>query len=313
MSAFAATFAEEGDLWLKWRNGEIQGSVARSVRTIGREYFVLALLARNLLRIRSWPAEDEGLLWMPGDEGLRSVSGVVQVDSSRDLEEWAELLGEPPQDLRLGWILYLAYCTAFQELREPVPRELVPGREPREQPDRMEGMLRSLQSSVERVLQRQAEDRERQDAIIGHLERMVLNMKTTDRYACEESLLARLPGIYEKLAPEARNLCLASEQVYRIPGLAAPGQFVHGFATAFELQLRHSVISGLFEHLKKQGIKKLSPLAEWKGVDQNKPLWLTSTRADKCTLGTMELILQHTHSSIEEFFIQFGLDRTAIQ
>jgi hypothetical protein len=141
---------------------------------------------------------------------------------------------------------------------------------------------------------------------------MVLNMKSTDRYACEESLLAELPGVYEKLAPEARNLCLASEQVYRIPGFAAPGTIVHGLATAFELQMRHSVVIGLFAHLKNQEVKKLQPLAEWTDVIQNKPLWSTNERAEMCTLGTMRLILKHTHPAIEEFFLQFGLDRRAI-
>lgn len=112
MSAFAASFAERGDLWLKWRKGEIEGSVSVSVRTTGREQFLLALLARNLLLVRSWPFEDEGVLWIPADEDLASVPGVVHVDSSQDLEEWNEILGEPPQDLHPEGILYLAHYAA---------------------------------------------------------------------------------------------------------------------------------------------------------------------------------------------------------
>jgi hypothetical protein len=62
MSAFAATFADRGDLWLTWRRGEVQNSLPVSVRAVDREMFLLALLARNLLSVRSWPAEDEGVL-----------------------------------------------------------------------------------------------------------------------------------------------------------------------------------------------------------------------------------------------------------
>ena len=79
----------------------------------------------------------------------------------------------------------MAYVAGVQLLKElePASRELVAGTELREQSDRMEGMLLSLQSSVTEVLEQQAEDRDRQDAVIAQLERMVLNMESTDRYA----------------------------------------------------------------------------------------------------------------------------------
>jgi hypothetical protein len=309
MSALAATFAERGDLWLQWRKDEIQGSVSASVRATSPEQFLLALLARNLLLIRSWTAEDEGILWLPADEDLTSISGVVQVDSSHDLDEWAEVLGKPPQDLHLRGLLCLAYYAAVAQLGEIEPAWSVPApsRESQEQLDRMEGMLRAIQDS-------QAEALERQDAMIAQLERMVLYMKSTDRHACEESLRAELPNIYENLTAKARNLALASEQIYRTPGFAAPGTIVHGLATAFELQLQHSVISLLFDHLKYRKAENLRPLPEWDDAEQRgKPLWSPPQRADKCTLGTMKLILRHPHPAIEEFFAQFGLNRIDIQ
>ena len=309
MSAFAAMFAEPGDVWLTWRKGEIQNSVSAFVRSIDRKLFLLAVLARNLLLVRPWPAEDEGVLWMPADEELIPVPGVLQVDSSNDLEEWEELLGQPPQDLNLDGILYLAHYAAVAELREveSASGEPVTVREPQEQLDRMEAMLRAMQSS-------QAEALERQDAIIGQLERMVLYMKSTDRCACEDSLMAKLPGVYERLTEKARNLFLASEQIYRTPGFAAPGNIIHGLATAFELQLQHSVMAGLFDHLKYRRVETLRPLAEWKDAEQrDKPLWWTGAKADKCTLGTMKLILRHPHCAIEEFFTQFGLNLADIQ
>ncbi len=187
MAAFAATFTEPGDLWLRWWKGEIEEPVSLSVREIGRERFLLALLARNLLLVRSWAAEDGGVLWMPADEDFISVPGILQVESSRDLDEWEELLGKPPQDLHLEGILYLAHCAAVSQLAEVESASTEPALfwESREQFDRIEGMLRAIQNS-------QAEALEQQEAIIGQLERMVLYMKSTDRHACEESLMFRV-------------------------------------------------------------------------------------------------------------------------
>ena len=126
--------------------------------------------------------------------------------------------------------------------------------------------------------------------------------------------MAELPGVYEKVTAKVRNLFLASEQVYRTPGFVAPGTIIHGLATAFELQLRHSVITGLFDHLKDRKAEKLWPMAEWEDAEQRgKPLWSPGARPDKCTLGAMRLLLRHPHSAIEEFFVQFGLSRTDIQ
>ena len=232
MSAFAATFAERGDLWLKWRKGEIECTVSVSVRTTGREQFLLALLARNLLLARSWPFEDEGLLWMPADEDLVSVPGVVHVDSSQDLEEWDEILGKPPQDLHPEGILCLAHYAAVAQFGEveSAPSEPATGRESREQWDLMLAGVRALENS-------RAEALERQDAIINHLERMWLSMNRTARDACEESLMAELSGGYEKLMQKAQNFLLASEQSFRTPDFAAPGNIVYRLATAFELQL----------------------------------------------------------------------------
>ena len=256
MSAFTATFAERGDLWLKWRKREIHGSTSDSVRAVGREHFLLALLARNLLWVRSWAAENEGTLWMPADEDLISIPGVVHVDSSRDLDEREELLGKPPQDLHLEGILHLAHCAAVTQLGgvESTLGEPAARWEWQDQFDRMEKRMEEMARAVRTS---QAGALEAQEAIIGHLERMVHFMKSTDRHACEESLMAKLPGVYEKLTPKARDLFLASEQIYRTPGFAAPGEIVHGLATAFELQLQHSVIAGLFYHLKYRKVEKL--------------------------------------------------------
>jgi DNA-binding GntR family transcriptional regulator len=57
---------------------------------------------------------------------------------------------------------------------------------------------------------------ERQDAMIDQMEKMVAYMENTDRHACEAALLADLSDVYPKLAPEARALVLATEQIRRI-------------------------------------------------------------------------------------------------
>jgi len=297
MSAFAWTFMETGDLWLRWRKGEIRGPVSDFVRATDRERFLLALLAANLLLVRSWATEDDGVLWMPADEDLVAVPGVV-LDSSQDLDEWEELLGKPPEDLHAGGILYLAYCAAVAQLveAESGSRELAPGMES-EQPGGAEGMFR---------------------AIISHLQGMGAYMKSADPHASEESLLAELPGtVYEMLEPEVRSLLLASEQSFRTQGYASPGSIVHKLATAFELQLQHSVMSDLFDHLKCRGLKNLRTPDEWvaSGLAERreKPPWRHDTKADRCTLGDMKLILSHPEPAVADFFDRFRLVLTDIQ
>ena len=103
MSAFTWTFMETGDLWLRWRKGELRGPVSDFVRATGQEEFLLAMTAGNLLLVRSWADEDEGVLWMPADEDFVPVSGVV-IDPSDDMDEWEELLGNrrrPPAARKL--------------------------------------------------------------------------------------------------------------------------------------------------------------------------------------------------------------------
>lgn len=333
MAALSDTFEGsfyEDSLWLVWRKGDVQGEVSDFVRKIDRKEFELALSARSLASVfSSCPCVEDGVLWLPAYEDLTPIPGVLRVDRC-SLEEWEkifqydyieegwpEFLEAPPENVNTLALLSMAWQAAARDLDEIEPAtRAVEGTGPAEGL----ALLRSMVESQSRIIEghdamfaQQAEDRERQNAIISCLERMVLNMKNTDRYNCEESLRHELPGVYDELEPKARSLCVASQQTYQIQGFAAPAQIILGLAIAFELQLRHSVISRLFEHLKHQGIQKLSPLPEWKDVEQNKPLWLTSTRADKCNLGTTRLILRHNHPSIGEFFLQFGLDRTTIQ
>jgi hypothetical protein len=182
----------------------------------------------------------------------------------------------------------------------------------------MEGrILQAIQKANAEVLEGQAEARNRQDAIIGHLEGIVLSMSTTDRCACEEELKAELPGAYGKLTQKARNYLLASEQSYRIPDFAAPGYIVHGLDTAFELEMRHSVMPLLFDHLKSRKVPELRVPEAWisSGRAQRRPmpLWQPNAKAEKCLLGEMNLILAHPHPAVEECFVRFGLILPDIQ
>lgn len=308
MSAFAGTFAEGSDVWLKWRNGEIQDSISTIVRAIDRPLFNLSLVARNLLLVRSWPTEDEGVLWAPTDGDLNPVEGFVRVDETRGMGAWEEVLGKPPQGLNLGGILFLAHRAATTGVDEfqPRPSEPVSVRELREQLGHIEEMIQTISSS-------QAEARTPQDAIIVQLEKIALHMESTDPNACEASLLEKLPGVYQKLKPQVRSHLLASEQNYRTPNFAAPGQIIHQIATAFELQLKHSVFAGLFDHLKYRKVQKLRPLPEWEVERRDIPLWSHSAKADNLQLGQMTLLLRRPEPAIREFLDQLGLDCTNIQ
>lgn len=173
--------------------------------------------------------------------------------------------------------------------------------------DRIEEILESIQRS-------QSELSQRQDAVIDELMRVAAHMEATDRHACEQSLRSRLPNIRGKLTPAVRSFLLASWQMHRTPGFAAPGKLIDGLATAFERQLVHSVISLLFDHLRRRKAKDLWPMPDWQDAEQRgRPLWSTTSKAEKCTLGSARLVLRHPDSAVGEFFDQFGFDRAAIQ
>jgi hypothetical protein len=287
----------------------MRGSISACVRRVDRELFILALAAQNLLFVRSWPSEDGGVLWAPADEDLPSAPGILQLEATDDLQQWRDLLGNPPQDVNLMGVLYLANLAAVAQLGgfESPPNQPGLARESQEQLDRMEGILEKIQNSQLEALQRQ-------DALIDELVRMADHMQSTDRYACEQSLLAELSNVWGKLEPEVRSCMLASEQMYRTPNFAAPAKLIDGLATAFERQLLHSVISLLFDHLRRRKEKDLRPMPEWQDAEhRDRPLWSPAARAEKCTLGAARLILRHPSLAVGEFFDQFGFDRAAIR
>jgi hypothetical protein len=306
MSAFASTFPERGDLWVKWRKGEICGWVPASVRAIDRQLFITGLLARNLLLVRSWPKEDEGVLWVPTDGDLDSVPGFVRTEVTSDMEEWEEVLGEPPKDLNLLGILYLAHVAAVAEVEEFEAGPNEPGavQAARDRSNRKEEMFHAIMNAHN-------ESREREDVLIAQVERVVERMTSSDLYTCEAALEEELADVYSRLKPEARSQLLAAEQIYRTQGFAAPGMIVHAIATAFEIQMRQSVLPELFAYLKFKNVRKLPPLPEWKDADR-RTVWETGMKADNYTLGEMLWVLRHTHPAICEFFALAGLDRLGV-
>jgi hypothetical protein len=159
----------------------------------------------------------------------------------------------------------------------------------------------------------QQESTLRQDAIISQLERFAELMKSTDRASCEGELRARFNSVWGKLSERVRSLLLASEQKYRTSGYAAPAEIVAGIATAFELQLQHTILAGLFAHLKDRKVRSLQSNGLPDAEDRERPLWRSADKAERCTLGTARLILQHPQPEIGEFFSQFGYDLKSVR
>lgn len=271
-----------------------------------RQTFISGLVARNLLLVRSWPSEDEGVLWVPTDGDLDSVPGLVRTDVTSGMEEWEEVLGEPPKDLNLLGILYLARVAAIAEVEAFEAGSDEPGavQAAQDRSNRKEETFRAIMSA-------HSESREREDALIAQMERVVAGMTSSDRYCCEAALLEELGGVYSRLKPEGRSQLLAAEQIYRTQGFAAPGMTVHAIATAFEIQMRQSLLPELFAYLKFKGVRKLPPLPEWTGADRRSP-WEIGMKADHYALGKMLWVLRHTHPAIGEFFALCGLDRPGV-
>lgn len=153
----------------------------------------------------------------------------------------------------------------------------------------------------------------RQDAIISQLERFAELMKSTDRASCEAELRATFHSVWGKLSERVRSLLLASEQKYRTSGYAAPAEIVAGIATAFELQLQQTILAGLFAHLKDRRVRNLQAHELPEAEDRERPLWRSSDKAEKCTLGTARLVLQHPQPEIAEFFSHFGYNLESVR
>lgn len=159
-----------------------------------------------------------------------------------------------------------------------------------------------------------AETAQSNDAIISQLERIFQFMKSPDRASCEQELRGEFHSVWGKLTERVRSLLLASEQQHRTLGYAAPAQIVAGLSTAFELQLQHTILAGLFEHLKIRKVKSLRPSDDLRDAEnRERPLWSSSDKPEKCTLGTARLILRHPQPEIGEFFSGLGYDLESIR
>lgn len=234
MAALADSFPDQDSLWLKWRQGDLPGEVSDFVRKMDDKQFELALCANNLASVFSTcPCVEDGVLWLPADENLTSVPGVLQVDRCGPEEwreicdrcdyfqsEWPEFLEPPPADINTLALLSMAWQAG---VREPHKLE-------RATCDVDEAQGRSVFEELQYG----------QNAMIAQLEAMVETIKSTNVAACEESLKAKLPRVYMGLVPESLDHLLLCEQLSRLPSIAVPGAMLWAAATAWEIQFENS-------------------------------------------------------------------------
>lgn len=126
-------------------------------------------------------------------------------------------------------------------------------------------------------------------------------MRSTNRFACEESLSAKLGGYYERLCPQARSPLLQCEQIYRIADPQDPSSMVFQCCKAFECQMR-VLLRDLDGYLRHHGLSTHALDQIWRRRDPG-----------RTTLGDAGRILGHDEAKIGEFFELAGLDRRLIR
>ena len=307
MSTFPSTFYES-DLWLKWRRGEVSGLASDLVRGISETLFALGLTAQNLRTIRDWAEENEDVLFLPSFADLTSIPGILHADEVADLDEWVEVLGPPPENLNLLGTLYISYQAALAHRGPAVPAVALRDKADSAVSDQFEELKASLESRFDSMASSLEDIRFRQEAAIFSLERMVAYMSSTDRFACEESLIRQLGDVYGKLKPEARCHLVAAEQIYRVPSIAAPGVALSAFSAAFEVEMRMSLMTGLFEYLKYKKTGTLHTPIDWPDSDRTRPIYKFGMKAESLTFGEMERLLRHPEAAIAEYVGMVGLD-----
>jgi len=308
MSAFARTFAGSGNVWLKWRTGDMPGRVSEFIRSVDRSSFILGITACNLLLARRWAKADERILWLPTDGDLSSIPGLVRAEYApicEDLAAWEEVLGTPPEDVDPLALLYLSEQAAITQVREVENggTDLAIGVE----------MIEHLHRRFDAVQSALEDIQTKQDAEVNSLERMVAYMSSSDIHSCEQVLLNELRGVYAKLEPQARCLLLAAEQMHQRKDIAAPALMVQAVAAAFEIQLRDVVLSRLVAYLRSKNTPTLYPPKEWVDVDHSRRIYCSNSKAEKFALGDAACLLRHPSPEIDEGLRLLGLDRSDVQ
>jgi hypothetical protein len=299
MEAYAASFGGESDLWVAWRTGEAIGPICDFVRAIPRVPYTYALAARNLALTRVCPGREESLLWLPSSGDIQPVPGLIQVENA-SIYEWEEIPGQAPCDLNLSALLRLAEQAAkaqMQELEPVIWRGHAAPAEPLERGNGIEQVLREIQDI-----------KANQDAQIDRLERIGAYMKSSDKHTCEAELAELFPSIWRLLRHEVRCQLIGAEQTRRTPGgHATPQMVVHGVATAFELQLKHTVLETLLAHLKREDVREIPT-----GADHRHAVFMKHWKADRYNLGCIRLLLESAHPAILQCFDRYHWDRDDI-
>lgn len=282
MDDYARTHAVEGDPWLSWRSNVSSDNVSAFVRGLTPETYVLALASRNVYLALNSPArEDE--LWLPSDSDLSRIDGVLVVEETDDLDDWDQVLGKPSDGVNGLALLYLAGTAANQQAGIQADGGLVQA-------------VGKLTGDIETM-------KDRQQAEIDLLERIVALQSKPDKYSCEESLKEIMAATWGTMSSAARDCLLGAEQVHRTTDLADPNLIVFGIARAFELELKTTIMTELYRQLKDAGVDELLT-ADTKPRLVYKCQW----NPMEARLGQIRMLLEHGHNAIAQFCQEQRLD-----
>lgn len=313
--------------WLAWRLEDHDSAVARYVRALTEKEFLVALMARNIVRIGTDPWRRH--LILPTDGDIAGLDGILEVQVAVNIRDWEKILSQnfvrptvrisklhlgsgkvelgvdsvsPPSDLdglEWGHILHLGWCAALREASDEQPVEVQPS------------LLKALGELKDRVDSISAA----QMPVIDLLERIVGQLTQSKRkFPAEESLREAIgSGVYSLLCPDTVANALAAEQILHDPASASPGLGVAALCMAFECELKNGFLARFCGFLAKRGLRSF-PDFEKLDYGRFRPRVVVNGRPNcDLTLGGIRLGLDSPRPETIEFCITEGKDLSMLR
>lgn len=278
--------------------------------------------------------DDSSPMVLTTDGDLSSVPGILEVLPSKDLREWTKLMtgrdlqGIEEEAIVDGLNLFvLLHEAAELQARNPdvLPMSPMPVTQTsHDQYERIQSGFGVLGDAIDSV-------RAGQLPIIDTMQQMLRRIDAPSRHRAEESLKEVLKeATYLRLCPSARNAAITAEYGWLDENFPAPCMIVFGLATAFECEVKESILKPFCHFLTEAGAKNypepegpspgIPPKAgmpirpgQWQGQSEFPVLLRRGMINPRLTLGNIERLFSRPLSSMIRFFSESerDLDRLA--
>lgn len=129
MKAFAKKFPAETDVWLDWWSSGDRNLYTEFLKAVGAKRFQLALHARNIAALNFETLAGNHVFWLPVDEDLNEIPGVLWVEYAPYIGDWQDIQGKGPVKRNLKEIFESTSMRDFERLTHGLAGQLAAGNE----------------------------------------------------------------------------------------------------------------------------------------------------------------------------------------